>query len=66
MTLSLSFACEDYEWFEPLVHGEVAPDGIDLDVTATESGGARHRRTIAGEYDVAEFSLGTYITGWPD
>ena len=66
MALSLTFACEDYEWFEPIVHGAVEPDGVDLDVTATESGGERHRRTIAGEYDVAEFSLGTYITGWPD
>lgn len=66
MTLSLSFACEDYEWFEPLVRGEVEPDGIDLTVLATKSGGERHRRMIAGEFDAAEFSLGTYITGWPD
>lgn len=66
MTLSLTLACNDYEWLEPLARGAVEPDGVDLTVLTSMAGGERHRRTMAGEFDVAEFSLGTYITGWPD
>ena len=66
MTLSLTLACTDYEWLEPLIRGDVEPDGIDLTVLTDMGGGARHWRTVRGEFDVAEFSLGTYITGWPD
>lgn len=66
MALSLTLACTDYEWLEPLVRGEVTPDGVDLTVLTGMGGGERHRRTRFGEFDVAEFSLGTYLTGWPD
>jgi 4,5-dihydroxyphthalate decarboxylase len=66
MTRSLTLACTDYEWLEPLIDGRVEPDGIDLTVLTDMGGGERHWRTVAGEFDVAEFSLGTYITGWPD
>lgn len=66
MTLSLSLAVEDYEWLEPLINGDVRPDGIDLDVTTLTSGGQRHTRMMNGEFDVAEFSLCRYVTGWPD
>lgn len=66
MTISLTLACNDYEWLEPLIHGEVQPDGIDLTILTDMGGGERHWRVVAGEFDVAEFSLGTYITGWPD
>lgn len=65
MTLSLTLACTDYEWLEPLIRGQVEPDGIDLTVLTDMGGGERHWRTVEGEFDVAEFSLGTYITGWP-
>jgi 4,5-dihydroxyphthalate decarboxylase len=64
--LSLTLACNDYEWLEPLIHGDIEPDGIDITVLSEMSGGERHRRMITGEFDIAEFSLGTYITGWPD
>jgi 4,5-dihydroxyphthalate decarboxylase len=66
MTLSLTLACTDYEWLEPLIRGDVEPDGIDLTVLTDMGGGERHWRTVAGEFDIAEFSLGTYITGWPE
>jgi 4,5-dihydroxyphthalate decarboxylase len=66
MTLSLTLACTDYEWLEPLARGEVEADGIDLTVLTDMGGGERHWRAVAGEFDIAEFSLGTYITGWPD
>jgi 4,5-dihydroxyphthalate decarboxylase len=66
VTLSLSLACTDYEWLEPLARGQVAPEGVDLTVLTDMGGGERHWRAMHGEFDVAEFSMGTYITGWPD
>lgn len=66
MTRSLTLACTDYEWLEPLIRGAVEPDGIDLTVLTDMDGGERHWRTVEGEFDIAEFSLGTYITGWPN
>jgi len=66
VTLSLTLACTDYEWLEPLVRGAVAPEGVDLTVLTGMGGSERHWRTMQGEFDVAEFSLGTYLTGWPD
>lgn len=66
MTLSLSLACTDYDWLQPLVRGEVAPEGVDLSVFTDMGGGERHWRAMQGEFDVAEFSMGTYLTGWPD
>ena len=66
MELSLSFACNRYQWLEPLIDGEVEPNGIDLTVLTGIHSSERHERTIRGEFDVAEFSIGTYLTGWPD
>jgi 4,5-dihydroxyphthalate decarboxylase len=66
MTLSIALACVDYEWLEPLVRGEVTADRLDLTVTSEPSSGERHRRMGSGDFDVAEFSLGRYIAGWPD
>lgn len=66
MSRTVSIAFNDYEWFEPLLHGRVQPDAFDVDPVRVTEGGERHDRMMAGEFDVAEFSLGTYITGWPD
>lgn len=66
MTLALTLACTDYEWLEPLAGGDVEPEGVDLTVLTGMGGGERHRRAMRGEFDVAEFSLGTYLAGWPD
>jgi 4,5-dihydroxyphthalate decarboxylase len=66
MTVSLSLACVDYEWLEPLIRGDVTPDGIELTVLSGLSSGERHGRMAQGEFDAAEFSLGRYISGWPD
>lgn len=66
MSVPVTFVCDDYEWFEPLIHGEVDIEGVDLTVLSKVSSGDRHRRMIAGEFDAAEFSFGTYVTGWPD
>lgn len=63
---SVSFACNRYQWLEPLIDGDVEPDGIDLTVHTGIHSAERHERTIAGEFDAAEFSIGTYLAGWPD
>lgn len=66
MSLSLTLAFTDYEWLEPIRRGTIDVKGLDLTVFTDMVGGERHARMMAGEFDVAEFSLGTYITGWPD
>ncbi|MDX1745941.1 MAG: hypothetical protein R3324_08390 [Halobacteriales archaeon] len=65
MALPLTMACTDYEWLEPLVYGEVEPENVDLTVFHEIEHADQHIRMINGEFDVAEFSLGTYIAGWP-
>lgn len=66
MTTKLTFACEDYEWFQPAIQGVVETNAIDVDVVAMAAGGKRHRQMLDGEFDAAEFSFGTYLAGWPD
>lgn len=65
MTLALTLACTDYEWLEPLVYGAVEPENVDLAVFHEIEHAQQHIRMIDGEFDIAEFSLGTYIAGWP-
>jgi 4,5-dihydroxyphthalate decarboxylase len=60
-TLHLSLACGRYDINEPLLRGEVSPQGIDLNVQAYASP-ERHRRMSQHlEFDVCEFSLATYL-----
>lgn len=66
MTPSLTLACTDYEWLRPLLEGTVTSDRIELEIAPSVRGGERHERAVTGEFDVVEFSLGSYITGWPD
>lgn len=64
--MEITLSCEDYEWLRPLIDGSVRSSALDLTVVPITSGGERHRRAAAGEFDVAEFSLGMYLANWND
>ncbi len=60
--IALSLACGAYDINRALVDGSVKPQGIDLTVI-TEPSPQRHWRMGRHlEYDVCEFSLGSYLT----
>ena len=59
--LSLSLACGDYDINQGLVTGEVRPQGADLTVITAPSPERHFRMLRNGEFDVCEFSLGSYI-----
>lgn len=60
--LSLTLACGDYEIVRALKEGQVAPDGIELNVLTNMDSSTRHWRFIRqGEFDVAETSSSSYI-----
>jgi len=59
--LHLSLACGRYDINEPLLRGEVSPQGVELNVQAYPSP-ERHRRMSRNlEFDVCEFSMATYL-----
>ncbi len=58
--LKLSIACDMYDHIQPLIDGSVSPKDIDLNIV-TVVGGDRHDKMIKGEFDLAEFSLGSYL-----
>ncbi|HZR98778.1 MAG TPA: 4,5-dihydroxyphthalate decarboxylase [Chloroflexota bacterium] len=63
--LSLVFAC-GAEAFEPLWDGTVQLDGIDLTFVRQHAIPERHRRMVEEqEFDLCEYSLGNYLTGFP-
>lgn len=68
--IRLSLACGDYDINQGLINGVVQPQGVDLTVI-TEHSPERHFRMLRnGEFDVCEFSLGSYIMAhgrgdWP-
>ena len=60
-SLHLSLACGAYDVNSALFTGQVAPQGIELNVQ-TYSSPERHRRmSLHLEFDVCEFSMATYI-----
>lgn len=68
--LSLSLACGDYDINQGLITGEVRPQGVDLTVITAPSPERHFRMNRNGEFDVCEFSLGSYIMShgrgdWP-
>jgi 4,5-dihydroxyphthalate decarboxylase len=68
--IQLSLACGDYDINRALIDGDVVAQGVDLSVITAPSP-QRHWRMIRNaEFDVCEFSLGSYITAhdrgeWP-
>jgi len=60
--LSITLACDKYDFLRPLIEQEVMPEGIDLRiievVPTTGLAAARHQRMYRfEEYDAAEFAL---------
>jgi 4,5-dihydroxyphthalate decarboxylase len=60
----ISLACGDYDRTEALRTGAVAPEGLDINYIPIQSPPEIFARMIKGqEFDVAEMSLSTYVTG---
>jgi 4,5-dihydroxyphthalate decarboxylase len=59
--LKLTMTCGPYDRAQALIDGTVQPEGIELAVTLNDDDIDRQRRAAAGEFDVAEFFMGTYI-----
>lgn len=63
----LTFAVSHYDRHVPLLEGVVAPEGFAVDVLHVgqsedgRHGRDRHERMIAGEFDVGELSLSSYL-----
>ncbi|HXG50875.1 MAG TPA: hypothetical protein VNN77_05630 [candidate division Zixibacteria bacterium] len=59
--LKLTLACGSYDLLKPLIDGEIAPAGIDLNVL-TMASPERHGRMLRyEEFDVCELSLVAYL-----
>jgi 4,5-dihydroxyphthalate decarboxylase len=68
--IQLSLACGDYDINQGLITGEVMPQGMDLTVITAPSPERHFRMNRNGEFDICEFSLGSYIMAhargdWP-
>lgn len=61
MKLQLTLACGLYDRTLALQTGMVAPEGIDLNTLPMGPGELFRRQARNVEFDVAEFSLGTYV-----
>jgi len=62
MTLSLTFACGDYDTHKALREGAVSPDGIELTLLTDMDSSTRHWRFLRNrEFDIAECSCSSYI-----
>ncbi len=63
----LTMALEHYDRHIPFFDGSVVPEGVDLTVYDVgqskpgRHGEQRHERALAGEWDVAELSLSSYL-----
>ncbi|MSP57113.1 MAG: ABC transporter substrate-binding protein [Myxococcales bacterium] len=68
--IQLSLACGDYDINQGLITGEVVPQGVDLTVVTAPSPERHFRMNRNDEFDICEFSLGSYIMAhgrgdWP-
>ena len=59
--LKVTIACDDYDYLRPLREGRVRAEGIDLNLLTVESGLRHQRMSRHGEYDAAEYSMGSYM-----
>jgi 4,5-dihydroxyphthalate decarboxylase len=59
--LKLCLACGSYDFLSPLITGEVAPAGIDLNVLTMASPERHSRMSRYEEFDICELSLVSYI-----
>lgn len=61
--LHLTLACGDNELTRAVANGSVQPEGVDLTVLRLSAPERHWRMSRYQEYDVAEFSLSTYLVG---
>jgi 4,5-dihydroxyphthalate decarboxylase len=61
MSLSLSFACPAYDRILPLPHGEIVPQGIQLNYLDLEVEEIFWRQLRNQEFDISESSLSSYV-----
>jgi len=68
VTLSLSFACDDYDRMRALQDGRIRPEGIDLTFLSLPVEETFYRQLRHQEFDVSEMSLSSYLLtlDWPD
>jgi 4,5-dihydroxyphthalate decarboxylase len=61
--LRLSFACTPYDRIQPLITGEVKPDGITLEYEGAPGGVPRifYEQIKFQRYDVSEMSMSSYL-----
>jgi 4,5-dihydroxyphthalate decarboxylase len=61
--LKLSFACTPYDRVQPLITGEVKPDGITLEYEGAPGGVPRifYEQIKFQRYDVSEMSMSSYL-----
>src|SRR5512139_703008 len=69
--LHLSFACTPYDRIQPLITGEVKPDGVTLEYMGAPGGVPRifYEQIKYQRYDLSEMSMSSYLRmraiGWP-
>lgn len=66
MTRSITLSCSDYDILRPLLAGTVGVEGVDVEFFTEYAHSTRFEETVDGRLDVAEFTLGAYVAGWPD
>src|SRR5215471_13144964 len=62
MSLKLTLACWDYDRTRPLIDGRVQAEGIDLEIRVLRPRETFPRMLEHKEFEVAELSLGSYVT----
>ncbi len=60
--LPLTLACWNYDRTRPLMDGRVKPEGIALDIQVMRPRQSFPRMLEAGEFDVSEMSLASYVS----
>ena len=57
----ITLACRNYDRTAAIIHGQVKPSGVDLEVTQIDRPRLLFTRMFNGEFDVAEFSFAEHV-----
>ncbi len=57
----ITLACRNYDRTAAIIHGQVKPSGVDLEVTQIDRPRILFTRMFNGEFDVAEFSFAEHV-----
>src|SRR5262245_698726 len=61
MPLKLTMTCAEYDRSLPLIHGQVKPRDIELEIKVNSDDRSRQRDIREGKFDVGEFFTGIYV-----